>query len=60
VRGLVECELLRGHRSGRTSHWIRGMIAGILTGAEGGEWDVEEVECVNDGSDMCAFEARRK
>jgi predicted hydrocarbon binding protein len=60
VRGLVECELLRGHRSGRTSHWIRGMIAGILTGAEGGEWDVEEVECINDGSDKCAFEARRK
>ncbi|MGC8970555.1 MAG: V4R domain-containing protein, partial [Conexivisphaera sp.] len=58
ARDLIECELLRGRRSGRTSHWIRGMIAGILAGAEGGEWDVEEVECVNDGSDRCAFEAR--
>ena len=60
ARNLVECDLLRGHRSGRTSHWMRGMIAGILTGAEGGDWDVEEVECVNDGSDKCAFEARRR
>jgi predicted hydrocarbon binding protein len=39
---------------------MRGMIAGILTGAEGGDWDVEEVECVNDGSGKCAFEARRR
>ncbi|MGC8847759.1 MAG: V4R domain-containing protein [Conexivisphaera sp.] len=60
VRDLVECDLLKGHRSGRTSHWMRGMIAGILTGAEGGDWDVEEVECVNDGSGKCAFEARRR
>ena len=57
---LVECDLLRGHRSGRTSHWFRGVLAGLLSEAVGGEWDVEEVECVNDGSDKCAFEARRK
>jgi len=59
VRDLVECDLLRGRRRGRTSHWFRGVLAGFLSGLEGGEWDVEEVECVNDGSDRCAFEARR-
>ena len=58
ARDLIECDLLKGRRSGRTSHWIRGMIAGILSAALGGEWEVEEVECVNEGSDKCAFEAR--
>jgi len=57
---MVECDLLKGSRSGRTSHWFRGMLAGILSAAEGGEWEVEEVECVNDGSDKCVFEARRR
>jgi predicted hydrocarbon binding protein len=60
ARDMVECDLLKGRRSGRTSHWFRGMLAGILEAAEGGEWEVEEVECVNDGSDKCAFEARRR
>jgi len=60
ARDLVECDVLRGRRKGRTSHWFRGMLAGILEASEGGEWEVEEVECVNDGSDKCAFEARRR
>jgi len=60
ARDLVECDLLRGRRKGRTSHWFRGVISGFLSELEGGEWDVEEVECINDGSDKCAFEARRK
>ena len=60
ARELFECEVLRGRRRGRTSHWFRGLLAGVLSVAEGGEWDVEEVECVNDGSDKCAFEARRR
>jgi len=65
VRRLIECEVLspryreRGWRK-RTSNYFRGMIAGALSALEGGEWDVEEVECVNDGSDRCAFEARRR
>ncbi|MGC8613614.1 MAG: V4R domain-containing protein [Conexivisphaera sp.] len=62
---LVECDLLSGYAAGkgghvRTSHWFRGAVAGFLTAVRGGEWSVEEVECVNDGSDKCAFEARRK
>jgi len=60
ARDLVECDLLKGSRSGRTSHWFRGMLAGILSAADGSEWEMEEVECVNDGSDKCAFEARRR
>ena len=60
ARDMVKCDLLKGRRSGRTSHWFRGMLAGILEASEGGEWEVEEVECVNDGSDKCAFEARRR
>ncbi|MFP3138447.1 MAG: V4R domain-containing protein [Nitrososphaeria archaeon] len=60
ARDLVECDLLKGRMRGRTSHWFRGMLAGILEASEGGEWEVEEVECVNDGSDKCAFEARRR
>jgi len=60
ARDLFECEVLRGRRRGRTSHWFRGLLAGILSVAEGGEWDVEEVKCINDGSDRCAFEARRR
>jgi len=60
ARDLFECDVLRGRRRGRTSHWFRGLLAGVLSVAEGGEWDVEEVECVNDGSDKCAFEARRR
>ncbi|MGC8614161.1 MAG: V4R domain-containing protein, partial [Conexivisphaera sp.] len=60
VADLVECDLLRGHRTGRTSHWFRGVLAGMLSEATGGEWDVEEVECINDGSDKCVFNAKRK
>ncbi|MFP3208426.1 MAG: V4R domain-containing protein [Nitrososphaeria archaeon] len=60
ARDLVECDLLKGRMRGRTSHWFRGMLAGILEASEGGEWEVEEVECVNEGSDKCAFEARRR
>ncbi|MGC9076651.1 MAG: V4R domain-containing protein [Conexivisphaera sp.] len=60
VADLVECDLLRGHMTGRTSHWFRGVLAGLLSEVAGGEWDVEEVECVNDGSDRCVFSARRK
>ncbi|MGC9191767.1 MAG: V4R domain-containing protein [Conexivisphaera sp.] len=60
VRDLVECALLRGMRGGRTSHWFRGVLAGFLSELEGGDWDVEEVACVNDGSDACVFEARRR
>jgi predicted hydrocarbon binding protein len=56
TRDLLECDLLKGRRKGKTSHWFRGMLAGILEAAEGGEW---EVECINDGSDKCVFEARR-
>ncbi|MGC8969932.1 MAG: V4R domain-containing protein, partial [Conexivisphaera sp.] len=64
ARDLFECDLLSGYaaeRGGRlrTSHWFRGALAGFLSEVMGGEWDVEEVECVNDGSDRCAFEARR-
>ncbi|MGC8848245.1 MAG: V4R domain-containing protein, partial [Conexivisphaera sp.] len=40
--------------------WFRGVLAGLLSEVAGGEWDVEEVECVNDGSDRCVFSARRK
>ncbi|MGC9077119.1 MAG: V4R domain-containing protein, partial [Conexivisphaera sp.] len=56
------CEVLSNYVKGRarTSHFFRGMIAGALSKIEGGEWDVEEVECVNDGSDKCAFEAKRR
>jgi predicted hydrocarbon binding protein len=65
TRNLIECDLLSGYaaeRGGhmRTSHWARGYVAGLLSTLRGGEWDVEEVECINDGSDRCAFEARRK
>ena len=64
VYDLVECDLLSSYaaRKGgmRTSHWFRGAVAGFLSAALGGEWEVEEVECVNEGSDKCAFEARRR
>ncbi|MGC8969698.1 MAG: V4R domain-containing protein [Conexivisphaera sp.] len=62
ARRLIECEVLSRYVKGRarTSHFFRGMVAGVLSTLEGGEWDVEEVECVNDGSDRCAFEARRR
>ncbi|BBE42033.1 hypothetical protein NAS2_0644 [Conexivisphaera calida] len=65
VRDLVECDLLSDYAAEkgghvRTSHWFRGTIAGFLAAVRGGEWGVEEVECVNDGSDKCVFEARRK
>ncbi|MGC8970275.1 MAG: V4R domain-containing protein [Conexivisphaera sp.] len=62
VGHLIECEVLSNYVKGRarTSHFFRGMIAGALSKIEGGEWDVEEVECVNDGSDKCAFEAKRR
>ncbi len=65
VHDLVECDLLSDYASSRgghvrTSHWFRGTIAGFLAAVRGGEWSVEEVECINDGSDKCAFEARRK
>ena len=62
VGRLIECEVLSKYVRGpaRTSHFFRGMIAGALSVIEGGEWDVEEVECINDGSDKCAFEARRR
>ncbi len=65
VRDLVECSLLsryaaeRGGRM-RTAHWSRGLIAGFLSGLEGGRWDVDEVACVNEGYDRCVFEARRR
>jgi len=60
VRDLFECDVLRGMRKGRTSHWFRGLLAGILSVVDGSEWEVEEVECINDGSDKCVFEARRR
>jgi hypothetical protein len=62
VGHLIECEVLSKYVTGRarTSNFFRGMIAGALSTIEGGEWEVEEVECINDGSDKCAFEARRK
>ncbi len=60
VGRLVECEILSRYASGRrTSHFFRGIIAGVLSTIEGGNWNVEEVECINAGSDKCAFEARR-
>ncbi|WP_269473735.1 V4R domain-containing protein [Conexivisphaera calida] len=65
ARDLIECEVLSDYASRkggrmRTSHWFRGIVAGVISAVRGGEWDVEEVECVNDGSDKCAFEIRRK
>ncbi|HEU16963.1 MAG TPA: hypothetical protein ENO38_04770 [Nitrososphaeria archaeon] len=65
MRDLVECGILSGYvaeRGGhvRTSHWFRGTIAGFLAAVRGDEWSVEEVECINDGSDKCAFDARRR
>ncbi|MGC9189240.1 MAG: V4R domain-containing protein [Conexivisphaera sp.] len=62
VGHLIECEVLSKYVTGRarTSNFFRGMIAGALSTIEGGEWEVEEVECINDGSDKCAIEARRK
>ena len=62
VGRLIECEVLSKYLRGpaKTSHFFRGMIAGVLSVVEGGEWEVEEVECINDGSDRCAFDARRK
>jgi len=60
ARDLFECDVLRGRRKGRTSHWFRGLLAGTLSVVDGSEWEVEEVECINDGSDKCVFEARRR
>ncbi len=62
---LIECEVLSEYAAGkgghmRTSHWFRGIIAGVISAVMGGEWSVEEVECINNGSDRCAFEVRRK
>ncbi|MGC8613865.1 MAG: V4R domain-containing protein [Conexivisphaera sp.] len=62
---LIECDVLSEYAAGkgghmRTSHWFRGIVAGVISAVMGGEWSVEEVECINNGSDRCAFEVRRK
>ncbi|BBE42053.1 hypothetical protein NAS2_0664 [Conexivisphaera calida] len=65
MRNLIECELLSDYAAERgghvnASHWVRGYVAGVLSAIRGGEWDVKEIECINDGPDKCAFEARKK
>ncbi len=58
--GLTECEILRGFKTGHTSHWVRGVACGVFSELFGGEWDATEIKCINAGDDSCVFKMRKK
>ena len=55
-----EAKALKKRYTSPQCHLTRGLIEGFLKKVTGGEWDVEEVECVAMGSESCKFIVRKK
>ena len=55
-----EAKALKKRYASPQCHLTRGLIEGFLKKAIGGEWDVEETECVAMGSETCKFIVRKK
>lgn len=56
----VECSFLSGVANGPAGNLRRGILAGYLSRLFGGEWVVNEVECVNAGNERCTFHAKKE
>ncbi|MEM3155992.1 MAG: hypothetical protein QW668_05075 [Nitrososphaerota archaeon] len=54
----LECLLLKDVRLPPTSHWVRGMIEGVVEVIEGERYESEEVDCINKGSPVCRIVLR--
>jgi len=55
-----EAKALKKRYSSPQCHLTRGLIEGFLSKVIGGEWNVEEKECVAMGSECCKFVILRK
>jgi len=55
-----EAKALKKRYTSPQCHLTRGLIEGFLKKVIGGEWDVEEKECVAMGSETCKFIVRKK
>jgi len=55
-----EAKALKKRYTSPQCHLTRGLIEGFLKKVTGGEWDVEEVECVAMGSENCKFIVKKK
>jgi len=55
-----EAKALKKRYTSPQCHLTRGLIEGFLKKVIGGEWDVEETECVAMGSETCKFIVRKK
>ncbi len=55
AKELFECEANAGRRVRRRSVFFRAHVRGFVTGVLGLEAEVEEVQCIAEGADECAF-----
>ena len=55
-----EAKALKKRYSSPQCHLTRGLIEGFLSKVIGGEWNVEETECVAMGFERCKFVIIRK
>ena len=53
--GLIECEILKGLKSGKTCHWYRGIVTGFFSDLMGKEYKAEEIKCINKGDKECVL-----
>ncbi len=56
----VECTFLSGVANGPAGNLRRGILAGYMSTLFGGEWTVNEVECINAGNDRCTFHVKKE
>ncbi len=57
IHGSFECELAKGQTSQPYSQFVRGMMAGVLSGFLGRRFEAIEKECIALGAPCCRFEA---
>jgi len=59
LRDLFECRLFKGRKNKPNSHFMRGILAGILEELFGVKIKVKEEKCVAMGDPYCEFVAER-
>ncbi len=56
----AECAFLSNVANVPTGNLRKGILIGYLSKLFGGEWTVNEVECVNTGSEVCLFHVKKE
>lgn len=56
----IECTFLSGVVNKPTGDLRRGILAGYTSKLFGGEWSVDEVECINSGNGNCTFHVKKE